>query len=88
MESFSRSATLDPLPPREIPRIEIDGVVAAYSTGRTANGSWFALGTIAEYGDARIEPALVVVGTGATQDEAVSSLTVEARERALELAAS
>jgi hypothetical protein len=62
--------------------IEADGLTATYSTGCTPSGEWFALGTIARDAGVRTTPAWVVVGTGASSDEAVRSLTAEIRAQA------
>jgi len=62
--------------------IEAEGLIAEYSTGCTPTGEWFALGTIVQNGGVRTTPAWVVVGTGATADEAVHNLTVEVRGQA------
>lgn len=67
---------------RTIPYIEADGLTAEYSTGCTPTGEWFALGTITRNGGRRVGPASVIVGTGSSADEAVSSLTLEIRARA------
>lgn len=67
---------------RQAPVIEADGLKAEYSTGCTPTGEWFALGTITHDGEKRAMPAWVVVGTGATIDEAVISLTQEVRAQA------
>lgn len=67
---------------RRPPVIETSGLTAEYSTGCTPTGEWFALGTIQRTGHGTSMPAWVVVGTGATVDEAVTSLTHEIRAQA------
>lgn len=67
---------------RKVPVIQTDGLTAEYSTGCTPTGEWFALGTISRAGTARTMPAWVVVGTGASAEEAVNSLTLEIRAQA------
>ena len=64
------------------PKIEVEGLTAEYSTGCTPTGEWFALGTIVREGGAKATPAWVVVGTGATMDEAVQNLTSEMEVKA------
>lgn len=50
------------------------GLLAEYSTGRSPSGEWFALGTVRSELPGRDQPAWMLVGTGETADDAVSTL--------------
>lgn len=75
-------------PERKARVIEAAGLTAEYSTGCTPTGEWFALGTIVREPGTTSTPAWVVVGTGASVDQAIQNLTVEigAQARPLRLA--
>lgn len=62
---------------RSVRLIESAGLTAEYSTGCTPTGEWFALGTIVRDVGAISMPAWVVVGTGASVEDAIQNLTYE-----------
>ena len=62
---------------RRVRMIESAGLTAEYSTGCTPTGEWFALGTIVREVGTTSMPAWVVVGTGASVEDAIQNLTNE-----------
>jgi hypothetical protein len=78
MELQTGSQMLISAPAEEVPsRIMVDGISVAYSSGRRPDGSWFALGTIANLGEERMGPAIVLVGLGNDLDDALNNLSLE-----------
>lgn len=56
-------------------RIQVADLSAEYSTGQRPDGEWFALGTVRADGVRFDEFPWIVVGTGASRDDAVAQLT-------------
>lgn len=63
-------------------RIQVADLSAEYSTGQRPDGEWFALGTVRADGVRFDGFPWIVVGTGASRDEAVAQLTEKVTDTA------
>jgi hypothetical protein len=61
------------------------GLFAEYSTGQSPSGEWFALGTVRSELPGRDQPAWMLVGTGKSADDAVTTLLHQMEHEAVRL---
>jgi len=67
------------------PVISVRGLLAEYTVGKAATGSWFALGSVRSETGAGNRPAWVLVGTGDCAEDAVAGLRIELERAASRL---
>jgi hypothetical protein len=64
----------NPTERKEAPVIRTSGLLAEYSLGQTPTGEWFALGSVRSETAALSQPAWMLVGTGASAEDAIAGL--------------
>ncbi len=61
------------------------GLLAEYTTGQAPSGEWFALGSVRSELTLPSPPALILVGTGRSAEDAVGGLMIELETEALRI---
>jgi hypothetical protein len=83
MVDTDRSPEREAKPLQHAHIIKTSGLLAEYTTGKTVAGEWFALGSVrTEIPLESRQPAWLIVGTGESVEDAVSTLLTELEREA------
>lgn len=82
MMKNARSSDAVTIEPRTARILRTKGLLAEYTTGQAPSGEWFALGTVRSEVKLAFPPAMILVGTGSSADDAVGGLLLELESEA------